>query len=717
MLYANLRIKSFFKRYYLVILFFQFPVYAQIPRVTQLQQQLKQPHPDTARLRLLQQLTEAYSTVDPKKKFYYANIYKALAQKLHNGQAEADSYINMGIAYGIQSKLDSALYYFSLAYTQSVKSKYPLGIGRSLADMAYAYDRLDDEKESIKYNFQALAIYKKIKYERGINQCLVNIGSIYYDLKQYHVAESYFNQALKNFTASKDEAGVGSVLYELGNCYLATRQDQKALDYLKRSFTIRKRIGDINGSSLSGRSVGIGYFHQQKYDEALFYLKNALKGLRTLDDKFEQCAAHAAMADVYLAMKQYQVAAGHAQEGLTLARSARSKIAAAEALVRLVAINKAMNRLDQAFNYQSQLVANQDSIRAEDALKSVTLTEISRIRAENVTLAKHNEAITSENTNYLARLNKYSNVIITIFVVLASVILLLFVLYRQNLKKQATNKLLIRQKQEIADINSELEGLNHDINGQMELIHKQNIELGKLNDIKSKFFSIVSHDLRSPLSTLQTLFTVYHQGAISEKEMGALLIKMEDNILVTANFLDNLLEWSKSQLEGIVINTIDFDINDCITENIRLFDPKASLKQLRVVNQTLEPVYINADKDMINLVIRNLLSNSVKFCNAGDEISFKAELKDERVILSISDTGPGISEADRDKLFNLEHTISTGSQGEKGNHLGLILCRDMVMQNKGIIWLDPELGRGTTFWLDLPAGKVVETSVSEFVQA
>lgn len=113
---------------------------------------------------------------------------------------------------------------------------------------------------------------------------------------------------------------------------------------------------------------------------------------------------------------------------------------------------------------------------------------------------------------------------------------------------------------------------------------------------------------------------------------------------------------------------------------------------------------VHADRNMVNLVVRNLLSNSIKFCNDGDEITLAAEIMADRAIITVKDTGPGISETDQEKLFSLEHTLSTGTQGEKGNHLGLILCRDMVVQNHGEISFESQRDKGTTFTISLPAG-------------
>jgi signal transduction histidine kinase len=114
------------------------------------------------------------------------------------------------------------------------------------------------------------------------------------------------------------------------------------------------------------------------------------------------------------------------------------------------------------------------------------------------------------------------------------------------------------------------------------------------------------------------------------------------------------------------------------------------------------PVTAFVDPDMINLVIRNLLANSVKFCRPGDEIRLSAENCNGNAILRITDTGSGISQEQQGRLFSLDNTVSTGTPDEKGNHLGLILCRDSVEQNHGELWFESQPGMGTTFWISLP---------------
>jgi signal transduction histidine kinase len=673
------------------------PCLAQTSKLADLQNKLKQVKTDTCRLSVLQQLNDAYTSVDALQKFYYANQCRLLAEKLHNDKAVADAYISMGISCGIRSKLDSALYYFSLGYNQSQKINYAIGMGKSLSDIGFAYDRLDNKKEAIKYDMQSLKILKTTNNKRFINQCITNIGSLYFDLKQFTIAETYFAQCLASATENKDEAGIGYALYTIGNCYQAMRQDDKALDYLKRSLAIRQKLGDVNGTGLVQRALGIVYDHNKQYPLAIASLEDALKNIRSLKDKYEESAILSIMADVYNDMHNYDKAITTGTESLRIGYEIKSKLSAIDALDKLVPAYQGKKKIDSAFKYQTIYIKTQDSLLTEKALKDVNETEFVRIRSENATLSKNNQIIASKNTDYVTRLNQYNNVIVVILSILGTTTILLIVLYRRNREKQITNNLLEQQKEEIAVINEEL-------SMQMELTEAQNTELEKLNEVKNKFFSIISHDLRGPLSTLQSLFKVYRDGDIGEDELSELLAQLEDTILTTGSFLDNLLEWSKNQLEGMVVEPLNFNISNCIAENIHLFATKIAQKKLNVINLAIRPIQVHADENMINLVIRNLLSNSIKFCNTGDRITLSTEVIGKTVIIGIKDTGPGIKDTDKEKLFKLEHTISSGTHGEKGNHLGLILCKDMITQNNGKIWFESSEGAGTTFWIELPLG-------------
>ncbi len=693
---------KWFKKYYWVFLLLAQPCFAQKTKLDSLIAKLNQNMPDSSRVKLLRQLSSASAPTNPQQKFFYANALKQLGEKTRNETAVADAFINMGGSYAMRTKYDSSLYYLSLGYNKAEKLKFAMGMGRSLVNMGFVYERLDDTRESIKYYTLALDVFKKNKIQKGIDQCSNNIGSLYYDMGQYKIAESYFTECLKSYTKSNDKAGMASALYGVGNCAQALGRDQQALEYFNQSMAIRTEMANTNGIALTHRGLGIVYLHLKQYNTSLEHLNAGLEIVKKIGDKYEEAAILKILVQTYVEMKDYREAEEFAMESLKISYFMKSKTAASLALRNLVLVYQSKGDIKKAFDYQSKYVLTQDSIQEERVLKDITLTEIYRMRNENASLSKNNQDITSKNTDYKERITHYSNVIVITSIVLGFVILLLLMLYHRNLEKQATNKLLLEQKEEIANINHELETINEELTTQMELTTTQNAELERLNDIKNKFFSIISHDIRGPMVSLRSLFSIYRQGSINDEELRMLLARLEDTILSTSDFLDNLLEWSKSQLEGIVINPVDFNISDCIAENIHLVESKIEMKEMKVTNLATDAVLVHADQNMIRLVIRNLLSNSVKFCNPGDEIVLNAGVKDGKALISVHDTGPGISDADREKLFSLEHVVSTGTQGEKGNHLGLILCRDMVLQNKGNIWLDNDKNNGTTFWIELP---------------
>ena len=685
----------------LTLLFTFSNTYPQQAVVDSLGKQLSTQMPDTARLTLLKELTTAYSKVDPIKKLGYAKVYQSLAYKLNRNENVADAYIHMGISCGIRSKIDSALYYFNKAYIHAEKYGAKLEMGRSLANSAFAYTRLDDNKEAIDRYFRVLKIYNEIGYEFGLSQLYTNIGSIYFDLQEFNIANSYFQQALKINRKQKNETAIAGSLYSLGNNSREIKRYDEALKFYLQSLSIHERLGDLNGLALAKMGIGRTYTQLKNYPKALENLNAALLAIRKLNDKYIEINILNSLSDSYIGMQDYEKAIQQASIALRSAKDIKSKGITHEALQRLILAYSKKGDIKNAFNYQTESIKVRDSMREEKALKDVSLIEINRMRSENASLEKNNENITRLNKNYLNRIDEYSTLIIIALLFLIALLLFLTILYRRNIAKKTLNKGLREKSIQIADINRNLEMLNEELNAQMELSNKQYLELELLNNIKNKFFSIVSHDLRSPLNTLKSLMAIYREGNVTEQELAEMLLRLEDTILNTGAFLDNLLEWSKSQLEGIVISPINFDISTSIDYNIRLFESKINLKQLKVSNQAEKDSVVYADPNMINVVIRNLLSNSIKFCIPGDSIIFKTNFKDNKIEISINDSGPGISKLDSERLFNLDSTVSS-TQGEKGNHLGLILCKDMVIQNNGTIRFESSPGDGTTFFIELP---------------
>jgi len=235
-----------------------------------------------------------------------------------------------------------------------------------------------------------------------------------------------------------------------------------------------------------------------------------------------------------------------------------------------------------------------------------------------------------------------------------------------------------------------------------EKLKEQADDLASLNKLKDKLFSIIAHDLRSPLINLVDILNLINKGLISQHEFTTLLPVLLNHTQYTTGLLENLLLWSKSQLEGEKLHPGNFDLKEVVQSNVQLFATNALEKGVQIDNNIDDHTMVFADKTMIESVIRNLISNALKFCNQDDSIVISAEADTTNVTICISDTGVGIREQDLDKLFGMENFTTRGSKNEEGTGLGLLLCKDFIEKNNGTIWVESELTKGSRFYFTIP---------------
>lgn len=241
------------------------------------------------------------------------------------------------------------------------------------------------------------------------------------------------------------------------------------------------------------------------------------------------------------------------------------------------------------------------------------------------------------------------------------------------------------------------------IKTQQEILIKHYEKLKQANATKDKLFSIIGHDLRSPINTLVNLLDMISQGFISTEEFQQLLPKVLQNVKTVHHTLENLLQWSYSQMQGIKSAPKQVELHEIVIENIALFTEAAQNKEIQLLHDVPQDFVVFADENQVRLIIRNLMNNAVKFTKKAGTISIFAHREDNFIVLTIKDTGIGMSEEQIANLFKKDTNFSTyGTGGEKGTGLGLMLCKEMVEQNKGKIWVESELGKGSAFIFSLP---------------
>jgi len=237
------------------------------------------------------------------------------------------------------------------------------------------------------------------------------------------------------------------------------------------------------------------------------------------------------------------------------------------------------------------------------------------------------------------------------------------------------------------------------------IIQEQNKQLHDLNATKDKFFSVIAHDLKSPFlgflgltESLAEETSLYSAQDIAQ--LGKEMHKAADNLY---SLLNNLLEWAQMQKDSMSFQPKEFTLSHRIAENVESIKKRSEKKGIEIINRVTGFFQVYADPNMINSVLLNLLSNAVKFTSRNGTVSINAKKNDnEMVEISVSDNGIGIPKDIIDKLFMVgEKTSQKGTDGELSSGLGILLCKEFVEKNGGKIWVESEVGKGSTFYFTL----------------
>ncbi len=257
-------------------------------------------------------------------------------------------------------------------------------------------------------------------------------------------------------------------------------------------------------------------------------------------------------------------------------------------------------------------------------------------------------------------------------------------------------------KKENASYQSRVLAKNREIAEKAALLKKQTTELSDLNSVKNKLFSVIAHDLKTPMYALRNLFRSVLQQNLPAKEIKSMLPDVIDDLNYTTGLMENLLHWAKSQMQSEVIKAHLIDMHAIVQEVIQLLQLQADAKSITIESKIEESVFALADKDMINLVIRNLLSNAIKFTPGGGQIAIDANEMPSYIEVYIKDSGTGISQEALQKINQNNYFTTNGTAQEPGTGLGLMLCKEFLIKNGGQLCIESEPGAGSIFSFTLP---------------
>ncbi len=655
----------------------------------------------------------------------YAHRLIRHAKFNHQDSLTIRSTQNLGWFHLDNHQLDSALYYLDITLKDSETHNFPKLSIRSHLILGFYYIDKSDRKKAIAHYKTALNLAKKhhvfnyeaITYnelgntywEEGYIQkalqaflnaneiieknnieslkinTLVNIANIYIADKQWTKALIKLNEVLKLSKEEKNTYNLAVANNNIGTIYEAQKDYTKALIYYLKSLELRKGEEINIGLTSNYHNLGSVNYELGDYEQAIYFLNKSLTLAKKINSKTDFIYNYEYLAKVYIKTKEFKKAANYLAKATRLAEELgfiNKRLDLAKVQTEYYLETGQLNRAKKAFlNYDSLKNDFLDNEKTEQIIKMQTLYETEKKEKENDLLKAQNQL---SQLNLEKEIQRKDQVIYGLIVTL--ILLIVIIILLRNMTK--ANKT-------IKNINLKLE----DSNEQLKIINKT----------KDKFFSIIAHDLRSPLGAILSFSNLIHDESNSSQEIS--LINEYNTYLNQSarnlnSLLENLLQWSKSQLGNMKYQAIDFDLSEIVQENIEIQKLKSKEKSITFTSKLNPNIHVFADVNMVNTIIRNLFSNALKFSYPKSEIIISTQLNGDTIQLSVQDFGVGMNADKQSKLFSIDNNTSTlGTKQETGTGLGLILCKEFVEANGGQIWIESEEKKGSTFTFTLPLSK------------
>jgi len=631
-----------------------------------------------------------------------------LSKQLNYTKGLGDGYKIKGIAYiNLQNKT-LALINDSIAIDYYTRINYYKGIGAVYNNMAVLFNAFGEYHTSIEYYHKSIKFRQQVNDQKGIGECYNNMGNNLLNVGNYDEAVEYLLRALTIRNQLNDLEGTSNSYSNLGNVYYYMKQYKKAEEYFWKSYNLKKSIGSENETSSLYVNIGGLHFEKKNHDSAYYYFKKALKlskadndistiiislnnmaELELVNNKFSEALKIINELETYVdlnidnenkivffirksiyyeTVKDYTNAIKYGKMALNTAiksNTMKSIVEAAELLSKLYEKNGNDKEALACFKISKNYA---DSIYNE-----ASFTTFNDFEYRYKLQGKEQEILKLEATSKLeTEANKKLKLgFILLFVVLLGVSVLTYFINVNRKKEIHINELYLTQKQ----------------------------TLEQHNVFKDKVFTIIAHDLRAPVANLKNIFNLLDDELISDEEFIYLKKSLNDQVSSLSLLLDNLLLWARNQMEsGFVTNKTAVSVNKLIERNKLLFTEIANKKEVTIESKIEDDITLNADADQLDLIVRNLISNAIKFTHQNGIVSISASQTKESVIFKIKDNGIGMNQETIESIYNNQVVSKQGTGGEKGTGLGINLTSEFIESNNGkfTIKSEPEIGTEIT---------------------
>ncbi len=635
---------------------------------------------DSMRLKLLIELSSQYQYIDFGKAEGYAERVWKIAEEKNWGWAKVKSYeltANLARATGNYTK---ALKYDNLHLQEAITQYDSLEISSGLNSMGHDYGDLGEYDEAYYYFTQSYRVAHRLNDSLRMTIALHNVGSVFKELGQYDVAIEHLELSNRISETIRDFNGRAYYLDELGDVYLRKREFDKAEDALISSIRMsrKKNISELEPRTLS--KLARLYFLKNELTRSLLYYDSAASLHKKTDNDFGLAENNLGKGEVLMQQGKYDDALRLIEESLTASKELNARKMESECFNQLSVLAEKKGDYKKSLEHYKNFKVLSDSLFGQEMIEKLFQNQL---RFETETKDFEIASLSKASAKRDSEIKKQAFIRNILVVVLALTAILLFTIYRSGQRRIEINKLLMKHQDEIK---------------------RRSIELEQLNEVKDKFFSIISHDLRSPMNALSGILNLLENHNLKPEEFRRLTGELRIQFNHTKSLINNLLDWALLQMDKLNIQPEKLELQNQVEEIFKMLG-SLHLKETKLVNQIAPGTIAFADLNMINLVFRNLILNGIKFTEIGGQITVSAEANDGMYTIAINDNGVGIDPEVQKILFEKTSGYSTrGTANEKGTGLGLILCKEFVEKNGGKIWLKSQLGKGSTFFFTVKKG-------------
>lgn len=557
-----------------------------------------------------------------------------------------------GLIYFYKADYGNSLEYTIQSRDLSIKVGNAHGEIFALNNISLVYNEQGFHKKAIEMDKEILNRWKTLKIEKEYAGSYNNIGYGYKLIGNHSLALKFYHLALKHALNSSFDNGIEMYYNNIGNLHLDQNLFDSAKYYFQKGLEVSKRNNNKQIISNSLAYLGEYYIKTKEYKKAVDYLESSLEIAQQLDITYEieDIAEHLHLA--------YAKTGNHKKAYTTLMLFKQM----ADSAKNLEAMQK-LTEIEVSSKYEK-----------EKQLQDV--------------IAKNKEIQNELDLRKQKNLRNIGAVLIILMIIWLS---LLYSNYKQKIRN---NKKLILHRDEILS--------------QKEEIETQRDEIQNLNNTKDKFFAIIAHDLRNPIGATQQLAELLHfeYDTFTQQKIQNFIEHIYKSSIKTSDLLENLLHWAILQTGKIKANQSKFNLTKVIQENIDLLNNNLIQKELNIEFMNCFDCITIADQEMITTVVRNLLQNAIKFSPNKTTITITIDESENFWRISINDQGIGMSIEDQAFIFDMDYDKKKiGKSKEKGTGLGLILCKEFVELNGGIIWVDSILDQGSTFHFTIPIAK------------